>query len=87
MIAKSSGEGAPSLPRNLLTAVALALCVVRSAGAADPFPSKPVRVIVPAAPGGALDVTARVIAESMGTVLRAPQVMIVGSDLPVRTFA
>jgi tripartite-type tricarboxylate transporter receptor subunit TctC len=37
----------------------------QSAGAADRFPDKPIRVIVPFAPGGGLDITARLIGQKL----------------------
>lgn len=39
------------------------------AQAQDAFPSRPVRIIVPSAPGGALDLAARVLAQKMGDKL------------------
>ena len=39
------------------------------AQAADQFPSRPIRFIVPYAPGGNVDISARIIAPPMGTVL------------------
>jgi tripartite-type tricarboxylate transporter receptor subunit TctC len=52
----------------LLTACALAL-VVAGAAQAQTFPSKPVRVIVPFPPGGAADITSRVLGEYVGKAL------------------
>jgi len=42
---------------------------------AQPFPNKPVRVIVPFAPGGNVDVTARVVDTAMSRVLGQPLVI------------
>jgi tripartite-type tricarboxylate transporter receptor subunit TctC len=42
---------------------ALALCT--SAAAAQDYPTKPVRILVPYPPGGASDVTARVLADKL----------------------
>jgi tripartite-type tricarboxylate transporter receptor subunit TctC len=48
----------------LLAAAALAFALAQ-AGAQDKFPSKPVKVIVPYAPGGATDIVARIVGEQM----------------------
>lgn len=52
----------------LLTACALALAVAGAAHA-QAFPSKPVRVIVPFPPGGAADITSRLLGEHVGKAL------------------
>ena len=56
--------------RQLLVAVPAALLATKTR-AADPWPSRPVRIIVPFPPGGPADGSARVLAESMGPALGA----------------
>ena len=52
--------------RPLLLLIASLFCV---AAAAQPFPSKPVRIIVPFSPGGVADSSARVISDRLGARL------------------
>ena len=49
----------------LLTAIAL----VPAAGAAQPYPVKPVKIVVPAQPGGGLDLIGRTVADQLGRAL------------------
>lgn len=44
------------------------LCAVAWPALAQPFPSKPIRIIVPAAPGGGADILARALTSDLGTV-------------------
>ncbi len=52
-----------------------ALCLAAGAAFAQAFPSKPVKIVVPFAPGGNLDVTARLLGESMAKQLGQPFVV------------
>jgi tripartite-type tricarboxylate transporter receptor subunit TctC len=52
--------------RRGLAVAALAFAGVTSAIAADPYPTRPIRIIVTSAPGGLLDMTTRFVAQKMG---------------------
>jgi len=59
--------------RDLLAGAALALPAF--AARAQSFPSRPVRIVVPLAPGGAVDITARLLAERLQPVLGQPVIV------------
>jgi len=62
--------------RRALVALGAALAAaVAVPAAAETYPSKPVRMIVPYAAGGATDLVARLIAQHLGTALRQPIVV------------
>jgi len=80
----------PSLPRRVLFGAAAALVAAPAVLHAQPLAGgRPVRVIVPFAPGGAFDITSRLIAERLGRVLgqtvivenRAGAGGLIGSDV------
>ena len=58
------------MKRFMLAALsALCLAVTGTAQAQDKYPSKPVKIIVPYAPGGATDIVARILGEQMRQML------------------
>jgi tripartite-type tricarboxylate transporter receptor subunit TctC len=61
------------LIRKALFAVAAALFAV--AGVAQPYPTKPIRIVVPFAPGTATDNLVRPLSEPMGALLKQPVVL------------
>ncbi len=62
--------------KHLISAVAagLLLSMAQTAGAQN-FPDKPITVIIPFAPGGGVDVVARVVGDGLQSVLGQPMVM------------
>lgn len=52
-------------PTTFLFFAALLLIASAAAGAADTYPSKPIRLVVPSPPGGTIDPISRVLAEAM----------------------
>src|SRR3546814_5378508 len=72
-----SGRGMRGLVRRRCMAGCLALAAIFGAGSpsvglaqdAGTFPDRPLRIIVPLAPGGSVDLTARIVAEGMTKLL------------------
>jgi tripartite-type tricarboxylate transporter receptor subunit TctC len=54
----------------LSTFIAIGVCAV--AFAAEPFPNRPMRIIVPYAPGGGADVPVRIVTKEMARILKQP---------------
>lgn len=55
--------------RLLVSGLVVSISLGTSLAHAQPFPAKPIRIIVPFAPGGNVDVTARVVSAAMSKVL------------------
>ena len=61
------------IPHNLLLALCLALA--SPAFAADEFPTKPIKLIVPFPPGGPNDLIARVVGQRMSDIFKQPVII------------
>jgi tripartite-type tricarboxylate transporter receptor subunit TctC len=64
---------------------AFALCAPGLPAAAD-FPSRPIRIVVPYAPGGASETMARLVAERMAAALKTPELKDKLHDLGMDTI-
>ena len=58
-----------------LTAVLFAIASLTSIGWAQPFPSKPLKIVVGFPPGGGSDLMARIVAEKMSVILKQPVIV------------
>ncbi|MGO4152698.1 tripartite tricarboxylate transporter substrate binding protein [Cupriavidus sp. YAF13] len=57
-----------------LSAAALSVALMPAAARAETFPARPIRLIVPFAPGGSVDIAARLVTEAWGRQLGQPVV-------------
>ena len=58
--------------RRLLTVIAHMICFCVGAAQAQPYPSRPITIVVALPAGGAVDALARIIAEPMRSMLGQP---------------
>lgn len=56
----------------IATTLTLAALLAPAAHAADPWPTKPIKLVVPYTPGGLTDVLARIVGQKAGTTLGQP---------------
>ena len=61
--------------RSLRAALAACLCAAATVVAAQTWPEKPIRIVVPAPAGGSMDVIARILADAMQATLGQPMVV------------
>ena len=72
------------LQRRAVLALAIAAPALATRAFAADFPTRPMRLIVPYAPGGGADAVARVVARKVGESLG--QTMVVENKGPIRNF-
>jgi tripartite-type tricarboxylate transporter receptor subunit TctC len=88
-------SGRETMRKLLAISMLVAAAISQPAHAADPWPTKPIRIIVPFAPGGTTDIMGRLIANTLGKNVPQPVVVenragaggIVGTDAMVRSPA
>src|SRR5262249_57662890 len=61
--------------RAFAAAVRVAALLLATATAASAFPERPIKIVVPFTPGGAVDVVARILAPKLGDLLGPPVII------------
>src|SRR5437868_2456854 len=74
-IRQTAGEGGMAMAALRHVASLLALARLAQPSAAQPFPTRPITLVVPYAPGGNVDVSTRVLQSAIGDVLGQPIVI------------
>src|SRR5215475_7415862 len=69
------GGAQPMKTRTLLSLIAIAVVAACGAASAQVYPSRPITMVVPLAPGGPLDTIARILAEPMRASLGQPVIV------------
>lgn len=59
----------------MIRALALSVALLAQTALAQPYPAKPIRVVVPSQAGGGFDVTGRILSEKIGPLLGATMVV------------
>jgi tripartite-type tricarboxylate transporter receptor subunit TctC len=81
--------------KSLMAACAAAALLVSTGGYSQPYPSKPIRIVVPFAAGGPADITARTIGPRMTELLGVPIIVdnrggangVIGAEAAIRSPA
>ena len=70
-------------PTTLIKALAISasLAIIPTVASAQAYPTRPIKIIVPAPPGGAIDTIARVVGDKIGASMGQPVIV---DNRPVR---